>query len=231
MSWHYLQGQAAASWAESCSDGAPSALLSLIPTRDPSSSLDSGTGTCTGSRSGMTCAPSTAFRGADMSTSSLAGSHARTSAQPERARGSKAPSLDCGARWLELSVRYDRASSSWRTHLCLFDEVLPQYLVTLPSWGMMLDGVCWERDTSGLHIRETGSGSWLATPTATANQLSPAMQKWAGCRQWLKTFGRIGGYPKPSEYAWLMGWPIGWTDLEPLETDRFRQWLRSHGAF
>lgn len=27
----------------------------------------------------------------------------------------------------------------------------------------------------------------------------------------------------------LMGLPIGWTDLRPLETDRFRQWSNSHG--
>ena len=28
---------------------------------------------------------------------------------------------------------------------------------------------------------------------------------------------------------WMMGWPIGWSASEPLATDRFRQWLRSHG--
>jgi hypothetical protein len=27
----------------------------------------------------------------------------------------------------------------------------------------------------------------------------------------------------------LMGLPIGWTDLRPLETDKFRQWSNSHG--
>ena len=29
----------------------------------------------------------------------------------------------------------------------------------------------------------------------------------------------------------LMGWPIGWTDLQPLETGRFQQWLLLHGKF
>ena len=29
---------------------------------------------------------------------------------------------------------------------------------------------------------------------------------------------------------WLMGWPVGWTCLKPLEMGRFQQWLRSHGA-
>ena len=35
----------------------------------------------------------------------------------------------------------------------------------------------------------------------------------------------------PAWTEWLMGWPIGWTDCVPLETARFQQWLRSHGAF
>lgn len=33
----------------------------------------------------------------------------------------------------------------------------------------------------------------------------------------------------PSWVEWLMGWPIGWTDLQPLAMDRFQQWLYSHG--
>lgn len=25
-----------------------------------------------------------------------------------------------------------------------------------------------------------------------------------------------------------MGWPLGWTDLKPLEMDRFREWQQQH---
>jgi hypothetical protein len=32
----------------------------------------------------------------------------------------------------------------------------------------------------------------------------------------------------PSWVEWLMGWPIGWTDLHAPATDRFRQWQQSH---
>ena len=32
----------------------------------------------------------------------------------------------------------------------------------------------------------------------------------------------------PNWVEWLMGWPIGWTDSKPLETDKFRSWLRQH---
>ena len=35
----------------------------------------------------------------------------------------------------------------------------------------------------------------------------------------------------PELPEWVMGWPIGWTDLKPLEMDRFHQWLLSHGKF
>jgi hypothetical protein len=34
----------------------------------------------------------------------------------------------------------------------------------------------------------------------------------------------------PMWVEWLMGWPIGWTDLRPLETVRFQQWRASHGV-
>lgn len=39
----------------------------------------------------------------------------------------------------------------------------------------------------------------------------------------------VGGKLNPPWVEWLMGWPIGWTDLKPLVTDKFRQWLHSHG--
>jgi hypothetical protein len=38
-----------------------------------------------------------------------------------------------------------------------------------------------------------------------------------------------GGQLNPTWVEWLMGWPIGWTDLEPLETDKFQSWLQQHG--
>jgi DNA (cytosine-5)-methyltransferase 1 len=40
-----------------------------------------------------------------------------------------------------------------------------------------------------------------------------------------------GGQLNPTWVEWLMGWPIGWTDLKPLETDKFQQWQHSHGEF
>ena len=38
-----------------------------------------------------------------------------------------------------------------------------------------------------------------------------------------------GGKLNPTWVEWLMGWPLGWTDLQPLETAKFQQWRASHG--
>ena len=32
----------------------------------------------------------------------------------------------------------------------------------------------------------------------------------------------------PNWVEWLIGWPIGWTDLKPLGMDKFRSWLQQH---
>lgn len=38
-----------------------------------------------------------------------------------------------------------------------------------------------------------------------------------------------GGALNPPWVEWLMGWPVGWTDLKRLGMDKFQQWLQLHG--
>ena len=38
----------------------------------------------------------------------------------------------------------------------------------------------------------------------------------------------ISGALNPLWVEWLMGWPLGWTDLKPLGTDKFHAWLEQH---
>jgi hypothetical protein len=40
-----------------------------------------------------------------------------------------------------------------------------------------------------------------------------------------------GGQLNPEWVEWLMGWPIGHTALEPLETARLAEWQQQHGNF
>jgi hypothetical protein len=39
----------------------------------------------------------------------------------------------------------------------------------------------------------------------------------------------VGGQLNPTWVEWLMGWPLGWTDLKPLAMDKFQQWRCLHG--
>jgi len=39
----------------------------------------------------------------------------------------------------------------------------------------------------------------------------------------------IGGTLNPTWVEWLMGWPLGWTDLKPLETDKSPSVPQQHG--
>jgi hypothetical protein len=39
----------------------------------------------------------------------------------------------------------------------------------------------------------------------------------------------VVGQLNPTWVEWLMGWPLGWTDLKPLETDKSQRWPHSHG--
>lgn len=56
----------------------------------------------------------------------------------------------------------------------------------------------------------------LATPTATANQLSPSMTKWPGCKAWQAI--HPPGPLLPSFVEWMMGFPTDWSALKPSET-------------
>jgi DNA (cytosine-5)-methyltransferase 1 len=39
----------------------------------------------------------------------------------------------------------------------------------------------------------------------------------------------VNGRLNPDWVEWLMGWPIGWTALQPLAMDKFREWQQQHG--
>ena len=234
MSWHYLQEQEEASWEANSLDGAPPALLSLMPTAAGSCSPDSGTASCRDSRSGTMCRPSTESRGAEASMWSAVDFLAPTSVPPAKEPESPASSQDCGAKWRELSVKYDRNTSSWRTAHCLLNEDLPWSSVTLPKWGMMRAGELLALAPSELSTGETGSGS-LATPTARdwkdcgTKTAPPSRPKHSQQTLGQQLGVKIGLAPQPAFAEWMLGWPIEWTDLKPLGTDKFQQWQHSHG--
>ena len=240
MSWHFLQEQGEASWAESCLDGAPSALLSLMPTASEFCLPDSGTDSCLGSQSGAMCRPSTESRGGAELMLSAGGFPAPTTARESTstmgATTTMASQCASGDIWRELSVKFDRASSSWKTVRDLFAEDLSESSVTLPQWGSMVGGELYQRKTVARPINANDSGAFSGRKYPT-----PRSRDWKGeCR---KRWGNrhslpgalaevLGGAPPPPKFSeWLMGYPIGWTDCAPLETDNAAQWLHSHGIY
>lgn len=196
----------------------------------------------------------------------------------------------CGLPPSRLFAWFDRSSRSWKTSqgslLALMGTLEPSS-VTWPKSGTMCAGVCSVLPTLGPRTSESGSG-YFATPTATANQLSPSMMKHPGCqlimakrylwptpraysfdkshtpgltsldirvrglymdnpRYWPtpnardykdrgrstdyekiakkhKLAGVVGGALNPTWIEWLMGWPMGFTSLEPLDTMAMEVW-------
>jgi hypothetical protein len=100
---------------------------------------------------------------------------------------------------------------------------------------MMRDGECSAQSMPAHLTSETESGLW---PTPTAHNAkefdSPSEAKRHTPSLCHQARGGDKTQPKhlnPVWVEWLMGWPLGWTDLKPSETDRFQQWLHSHGGF
>lgn len=237
MSYTYLQERGEESSAECFSDIPASVLSRSRNTLEKSSCNDSETESCHGSRYGTTYKLSTVGPGKGESMSSAVDSPAKTSAPQEKEPASTATDLECGERCGELSVRYDRKRSSWKTHLCLWDEDLPESSVTLPKWGMMRNGVCWEVEPPDCLTQESVCGYTVPTPMTSDRKCYSKNPEYHAKRMarnisfvsWVAVKYGTSGKINPTVSETVMGWPTGWTDLLPQGTVRFHRWLRSHG--
>ncbi len=191
MSWHFMSLPVSQELEEESSAGCRAVSLAseLVKSRNTLGAffwLDSATASCPASQSGTTSAPSEAItpsapntsascEASDANSSLPAAFHARTLVQPAKELASRAKEAGCGRKWHELSMKYDPQKSSWKTHLCLWEEDLPLSSVTLPKWGMMHNGVLWELTTLERPIAGNVSGSW-ATPSARDWKDTPGMR-------------------------------------------------------
>ena len=154
MSWLFSRVLVEEFLDHTSSDGVPFAPLNVMPTLRPFWRKDKMMTLSNHSLFGLTLKLLTEDRGRELLTWFLAGFPVRISAQREKVKESPGKSPGCGSIWRELSVRYDLASSSWRTHRCLWDEALTLSSLTLPRWGMMQNGVAYRVD----RIRAIGNG-------------------------------------------------------------------------
>jgi hypothetical protein len=188
-----------------------------------------------------------------------AGFHAKTSPQQEKEQALTESEVECGKRWQGSFAKYDPNLSLWKTAQCSLIEELTEFSQTWPTWGSMRNGECWERQTLGLntiekeygllpdnerffHTPTTGSSGgsnsrkamqkrgviWPTptTPTGGGNAVGSGAHKNA-----IKNGTYIPSSINPNLYEWLMGWPLEWTDLKPLEMDKYHKWLQLHGSY
>jgi DNA (cytosine-5)-methyltransferase 1 len=301
MSWLYSQALVEEYLVENFSDGEQSAPLNGSHIQQAYCAPDKMTDFSRLSRFGMTFKPLTESRGEELLTLYLAGFHAKTSAQQEKAQELTENEAGCGEKWHASFTKYDPDTLSWKTHQCSLLGDLEPFLETWPQWGLMRGGECWEQRTLEQTIRGTESGlspngvdsfhtpnttgldggsnsrkalkkrMWL-TPRVVEIDETPenfrrrmnskrkndrkdgfgsltmqvkAMEKWptpqsSDCRdrgnmsnpaiQRRAEKGKqlnlsmvahpTSGQLNPTWVEWLMGWPLGWTDLKPLEMDK-----------
>jgi len=192
VSWLFSQALVAESLGENCLDGKPSVQSKSTATAPVYYVGDKTKEFSRLSRFGMTLQPLTADRGEALLKSFLEVFLAKTFQQPEEEQASPENVRDSGVRWRELSVKYDQDLSSWRTHQCLFQEVLEESSLTLPRWGLMRNGELSERTTPEHLTNETESGFW-PTPTVAEVTKIPACANFG--QVGLNNHPRIRGYP------------------------------------
>jgi hypothetical protein len=240
MSWLFSRALVEAFSAATCSAGEPCAQLNVMPTPRPFWLRDRTMEAWRPSQFGLTCAALTADRGAALLTWYLEGFPARTSASLAPATGSTVNAPASGWKWPASFAKYDPAASSWRTRQCSLVEDSTAFSQTWPAWGSLRDGECLEHTTPPLATSEKGCGLW-PTPTkrdsrTLAGSQPPKRSPTSGLPlAWtialtLTPEQRSGGRLNPTWVEWLMGWPMGWTDLQPLATARFREWQQQHGT-
>ena len=237
MSYTYLLEQGEESSAASFSDIPPYVLSRLNLTAGKSYSKGSGTESCQSSQFGAMSAPSTELRGEEKSMSSQGVFLAKTSQSLGGGLELKANEADSGQKWPESLAKYDHDSRSWRTAQCLLFEVLGESLETFPNWGMMRGGECWGLDISADHICEKEYG-YLPTPNAgmfrNHNYNKDLCIKRSKKHQTDICMHSIMYWNGPIKIEFLegmMGWPLMWTELKPLEMDKFHLWLQQHGEY
>jgi hypothetical protein len=234
MSWLFSQALVEEYSGDTSLDGEQSALLSGKPTQLAYLSPDKMTDFSHLSQFGMTYAPLTESLGEELLKSYRAVFLAKTLVPLVQVTDLTEKDQECGQKWLASFVKYDPNMSSWKTHQCSLLGDLDEFSGTWPQWGLMQDGECWELTLPDLTISDTESGllpTVLATDWkggTTAARQDNGKLRFDQWRDYVKLKHGLT-YPHPMHSEMRMGWPVGWTDLKPLETDKSHFVQQQHG--
>ena len=232
MSWLYSQALVEEYLGENSLDGAQSAPLNGSRIQQAYCAPDKMTGFSRLSRFGMTYKPLTQNLGRELLTLYLAGFHAKTSVPLEKVQALTESAAECGEKWRASFTKYNPNSRSWKTHQCSLLGDLEPFLETWPQWGLMQDGECWEQTPLDLLITEPEFG-WLPTPVVSdasgAGRNYPRKgRSVSSLKDYLSEQYRLA-YPPVNTTEYMMGWPLGWTDLKPLVMDKSHCVQQPHG--
>lgn len=240
MSYTFLQEQGEESSAGCFSDIEPFVRSRLNLTAEKSSCSDSETASCLGSLFGTMCEHSMESRGEALQTLCAEGSPARILAKQDEEKESAEIGPGCGQNLLGSLAKYDHDTSLWKIHQCSLFADSDEFLEIWPRSGTMRNGIASMREQSVPLIYGTESGSMhIPTPCCSdATRNGKSMRKitetspnrGVSLSHWWHREKRPG-HVNPIFAEWLMNWPIGWTDLKPLETDKYQQWFEQHGRF
>jgi hypothetical protein len=242
MSWLFSQALVEEYSEDISSVGEPSVPLSGNPTQLAYLPPDRMTAFSRLSRFGMTFKPLTEDLGQGVLMSFLADFPVRTSQLQEREMGWTEKDPECGSKWQELLARYDPATSTWKTPQCSLLEDYTEFSETWPRWGSMQDGVSYQQQTLVRPTSETEFGLRLPTPLASDHKKLTRNKEYHLNRHYDLPNKIVQlGHPPSKSGAWgfyhpilsesMMGWPLGWTDLRPLEMDKYRSWQQQHSDF
>jgi hypothetical protein len=236
MSWLFSRALVEEYSAGTSLAGEPCAQLNVMPTPQLFWRRDKTIDCSSLSRFGQTLQPLTDGHGAELLMSYLAAFRARTSAPPDAVLGLMANEAASGHTWQGSLAKYSPDSRSWKTaqFSLLADSEL--FSETWPRWGSMRNGELFLRTIPALPTCASESGL-LPTPNVPNGGRSVKhITDWRGKSAYhngkkvqVGLESVLGGAPHPTFLEWQMGWPIGWTAIEPLAMDKFHAWQRQHG--
>lgn len=145
----------------------------------------------------------------------------------------------CGHKQLTVFAEYDLNTCCWRTsQVSLLTNTFSEYSGTWPKFFQILKGVAWEDSFLGIYPTAKEFGLSLLRPTAqcwrawTFKNINPLIRKNHADgnlqEQSARCFHKM---ITPESNEILMMWPEGWSDLRPLEMDKWGLWLEQHGRY
>ena len=155
--------------------------------------------------------------------------------------------VDCGEKWGEWLAKYNLDTCSWKTRQLLLFEDSDESWEIWPRWGMMRDGMCFQPQRSEHPSYDDESLFWPSPNASEEKDIAKFKTLYdLATREQFGTSGRIARTickmsPQlrsnletvglnPCFAEALMGWIIGSSALNPLEMDKFHQWLNLHGV-